>query len=214
MSAAVTALIAALRFGLAHWQAIAAAVLVAITLRGFYHAGQTHERARWVAAQTQAAAQARNTERAGDAIAQQAETAALARASVQQEKADAEINQLRVELARHRKDLDGCRVSRAVVRVLDGGAAGVPATAAAAAFAGAAAADVAPDTRGADRGTTGEPHPHPAPPLEGEGTQFVSVQAVLENAAWNRLNTCEANAAQVRELQAFYAAVRERFNRP
>lgn len=224
--------VAAIKFLKDHADAMLLGVAIFIALFTAYKFGVGTERAAWESLQAAAIAKARATEHAGASIANTAERDALARANQQREQADAELTQLRAELARHKTLLDGCRVPGRVVRMLDGGPAGVPATAGAAAAAGGAAEGLAGNARrSSGLASAATLTPGPSPEGRGEITgadapdhtdgdnalvalPSVPVAAVIENAAWNRLNVCEANGAQVRELQRFYSALRERFNKP
>lgn len=203
---------AALAFAVRYWHWIVLLLVYLMTLGASYRLGEKHERAAWESRQAAAIAKARTTENAGASIANTAERDALVRANQQREQADAELTQLRAELARNQTLLDRCRVPRAVVRVLDGGPARVPAVTGPAPRAGPAAEGVAGDAGVVTGGGGTPPAAMPDPPSQ--AAEGIAVADVMENAAWNRLHVCEANAAQVRELQAFYESVKQRFNAP
>lgn len=180
--------------------ALAGALLsLALTLALVFFAGVTHERAAWEARKAESFQTARNVERDANAIANAAESQALTTALAQKEKADAELTELRAQLALTPR----CPVARATVRLLDG-APRVPAVAGTAALTGAAAPRVAGNTAATLAGTGNEDR----------SAETVDASEVLENCAWNRLNVAEPNAAQIEQLQAFYQRLRKAYNAP
>lgn len=181
----------------------------AVALLATFYAGKLHERSGWEARRAESFQTARNVERDANDISNKAERAALAAEKIQREKADAEIIELRTQLAKQPR----CPVPRNVVRLLDGTR--VPATAGAAAEPGRAAEDVARNTGDADRAAGSaavRPLPQPSPASAGV-SETVDASAVIENCAHNRLMVCEPNAVQLEAIQRFYTDLRHRFNR-
>ena len=172
---------------------------VLLSLVSAFYSGKIHERAAWEARKAESFQTARNVERDAAAMANAAESHALKTALAQKEKADAELTELRAQLALAPR----CPVARATVRLLDG-APRVSAVAGAAALAGAAAPPVAGNAA-ATITSAGN---------EDRSAETVDASEVLENCAWNRLNVAERNAAQIEQLQAFYQRLRKTYNTP
>lgn len=175
-------------FGLGTLQMTAIAVAVSLVV-GF-GSGWKVKAALVDQARLAALEEARATERAGVAIAGQADVRYIDRLHEQAGAANARAAAFQSALEANREQLARCRVNSDLLGLLNAGTA-EPAA-----------------------GPAGEPGPAAAPaeagaPAPGAGT---SCEAVIETYRWNIDNVIVPNAIQLMELQRFYRDLRKRFN--
>jgi hypothetical protein len=138
--------------------------------------------------QLEAVSMARLAERDGQAL-MNAEAAKTHKAlEALNARSDRTVRALRAQL----RNVPACPIPDAAVRLLDG-------------------IDV-PGDPGARPGDPAGAPPVAPDPARGGLRPPVDAGAVLENCAWNRVNTCEANAERLKGCIAAYDAIRKRYN--